>query len=124
MDRGGLTLVNPTAFTFFQAIEKVTYRQLECVLQGNQPQHKKVTAAVVCENEHLQFLWATLSLDISSEQNSQALLKEIVEFWIKIRGHSVASMIVESYKQHKAKNVKGAKGIRKQLKLGESLCYY
>ena len=78
------------------------------------------TVAVVCTNEHVQFLWATISLDISCEQNSQTLLKEIVELWVTMRGHSMASMVVEAYKRQKAKSTKGAKGIRKQLKLGES----
>ncbi len=122
VDRGGLSLVNPSAFTLFKCIESVTYMHLQPILEGDQPKDNTVIAAAVCSNEHLQFLWATISLDITTERDSQALLKEMVDLWIKMRGHAITSMIVELYKRQKAKNTKGAKGIRKQLKLSES--YY
>ena len=114
--------MNPSAFTLFKCIQSVTYTHLQPMLEGDQPEDNAVIAAAVCSNEHLQFLWATVSLDIATERDSQALLKEMVDLWIKIRGHAMTSMIVELYKRQKAKNTKGAKGIWKQLKLSES--YY
>ena len=119
-DRGGLSLVNPSAFTLFKCIESVTYMHLQPILEGDQPKDKTVIATAVCSNEQLQFLWATVSLDIATEGGSQALLREIVDLWIKMRGYAITSMIVELYKRQKAKNTNGAKGIRKQLKLSES----
>ena len=95
VDRGGLSLVSPSTFTLFKCIESIAYKNLQCMFDHSNDKRdtQSGTVAVVCTNEHVQFLWATISLDISCEQNRQTLLKEIVELWVTMRGHSMASMV-------------------------------
>ena len=46
---------------------------------------------------------------------SSQLLSEISTLWFTIRGFSVASKLLEDYKRGMKKNVKGTKGLRKEL---------
>ena len=48
-------------------------------------------------NEDVQFLWTMISADWE-EASASALLKMIVNQWVKIRGFSYASAWVEQYK--------------------------
>ena len=124
VDRGGLSLVSPTAFSFFKFIEIVVFKFLQPIMRGKQPACKAHITTAVCHDEHLQFLWSTIAIDITKESDSNLLLQEIVDCWVTIRGHSMTSMVVEMYKKRKAVNTKGSKGIRKQLKLGEYSVIY
>ena len=52
-------------------------------------------------NEDVQFMWAFLSQDKDSEEDSVELLKDIVKLWTTIRGFSIASTWIETAKQTK-----------------------
>ena len=71
----------------------------------------------MCEvtgDENVLFLWELVT-DLSENNLSVTLLRETVQEWFTIRGFSVASKLSEQYKAATKKNIKGTKGIRKEL---------
>ncbi len=49
------------------------------------------------------------------EEVSHVLLQKMAEHWMKLRGFSFASALVEKHKQSKKANLQKSKGLRKQL---------
>ena len=60
----------------------------------------------VLEVENVQLYWSILSADICKQEHCDELLREIVDMWIAIRGHSIAGAWLEIYKQCKHKTTK------------------
>ena len=94
VNRGGLYPINDVAFTFFVHIEV-------CV-RGLLPKHLLVSSAQqdtfkmnvhdkVLQNEEILCYWALLSQDIDAPEDSESLLKEIVNLWVTIRGYSTTA---------------------------------
>lgn len=107
-DRGGLLHVSIDTFHLFKAIEIVTYDLMKKdKLKG------EVVSQAYC-NQNVQFHWALIT-DLSDEQQSTELLQEVVGLWYTVRGFSTAKTLFEQYKTAKKCNVKGTKGLRKEL---------
>ena len=60
----------------------------------------------VLQAENVQLYWSILSADICKQEHCDELLREIVDMWIAIRGHSIAGAWLEIYKQCKHKTTK------------------
>ena len=60
----------------------------------------------ILRNEEIQFRLAIEAVNIESEEQSQALLREIVNLWTTIRGFSIAAVWMETYKEATRDNTK------------------
>ena len=106
VNRGGLFEVNDMCFSLFREIELKTRQHLPSVLSqstssDSDSNKKEIVISTALGNESLQFYWTILSVDISTEEDAIKLLREIVSFWITIRGFSIAGEWLEKYKQVK-----------------------
>ena len=126
IDRGGATILSEPAFAFFCLLEVLTFNIINKLqLPGSQ-----INAQLVVENtakhEDILFRWSMLTVDIADHEDSNTLLKEIIKLWIKMRGHSYASALTETYKQITGMQVKRVKALRKRLQFetGEHACIY
>ena len=113
IDRGGLTHVGNMTFGVFGSMELEVKRflnknpsQLGAI---KQELHKKIS-----NNEDVLFYWAILSAGWEIEE-SDALLKLIIEHYITVRGFSFVSGWLEKYKQANKKSIQKSKGTRKLL---------
>jgi len=118
VNRGGLFEVNDTAYMLFKEIEINLQNNLKTHLQpAIVPSNtKEKLVSFVVQNRNVQFYWYRLSVDIHDEKCSQELLREIVELWLSIRGHSIAGQWLEYYKNCATKNTRKSKALRKKLK--------
>ena len=57
-------------------------------------------------DEDVLFAWSMVTLDLS-EDESCLLLTDVIELWITIRGHSIASRLIEDYKEALRLTTKG-----------------
>lgn len=69
----------------------------------------------VLEDDDVQFHWTLISQDIESDDEAQELLHEIIHLWINIRGFSIASVWIETYKQATKQTTQKSTGLRKHL---------
>ena len=107
-DRGGLYHVTDEAFEFFTEIELVTYNYLT---KMNIDSVKKT----ICDDPYVLHAWADCSIDIESSDKQNYILMEIIKEWVKLRGHSIASMEEEQHKKKKAASTKKKRSLRKEL---------
>ena len=68
----------------------------------------------VISDDNVKFLWE-IATDLSDEKMHLSLLQEATKEWFILRGFSVTSQLLEQYKKTTKKNIKGTKGIRKEL---------
>ena len=122
VDRGGLKILNITALQFFKELESITFNKIEARVNMKKAFSASSVAAELLEDEDLQFCWTTLAVDIKHEVDSKRLFCRITELWTKIKGHSYASAITETYKQTVSQNTQKSKGIRKKLKMDKEVC--
>ena len=107
-DRGGLIHISNDTFRFFCAVEKITY---ELIKSGST---KDNVIGQVTSDPTVCFFW-DLIVDELKESWSKQLLQDVVTLWFTIRGFSVSSKLLEKYKACSKKNIKGSKGLRKEL---------
>ena len=69
----------------------------------------------VLEDEDVQFNWTLISQDLDSYEEAQELLYEVVHLWVTIRGFSIASTWMETYKQATKQTKQKSTGLRKHL---------
>lgn len=100
---------------FFKAIECQVRERLPALLKSQLGVSKESIISAIASDQHVEFLWTLLSIDIDNDENSVELLKEIIELWITIRGFSMTSAWLEHYKRVKEKATKRKKGLRKTL---------
>ena len=120
VNRGGLFELNDTAYWLFREIELCMRDRLRAMLKSSsvEPDQKDHLVRLVCEDNDVLFYWSMLAVDIDTEDHATQLLKEIVEFWLTIRGFSIAGQWMEVYKRNKALTTKKSKSLRKTLKRG------
>ena len=107
LNRGGLTMVNNATFDVFIAIEHEVRKHLG----------KDLTEEVkekIAHSEEVTFFWSLVCGDWE-EESADVLLQMIVNQFVKIRGFSYASHLVEEYKSANKRLTQKSKGIRKQL---------
>ena len=56
-----------------------------------------------------------LIYDLPNEADSLELLQNVIEIWFTIRGFCLAGKLFEDYKKASKSNVRGKKGLRKEL---------
>ena len=115
IDRGRLTILSPSGYHLFEQAELLVYSHLEAIFGGKQCVKTDAVLSKVLKDEHLQFLWSMASIDIQKKEDTDALLNEIVSLWLKIRGHTATSQVLEMYKQQSKRNIKRTKGVRNIL---------
>ena len=107
-DRGGLVHVSNDCFRFFCAVEEVTYEKL----QKGSSRAEFITELM--DHQTVRFYWGII--DGGLEENwSNYLLHDIATLQFTIRGFTVAGRFLEEYKTGSKKNIKGSKGLRKEL---------
>ena len=113
-DRGGLYYINDVAYELFVEIELLVYQQL------SQDQQIGITELlrIACTDQDILGVWATCTVDINDATKTEILLKDIVNEWIKIRGHSIVSMLMENYKKKKS-NTNKKRSLRTEMKRTE-----
>ena len=113
VDRGGLIHVNDMVYHVFATMELVLREYLNGRRAQDSDELQEVTKLIV-NNENVLFGWSIVSASWEEEAAS-VVLHMIAEHWLKLRGFSLASALVEKYKQSAKKNDQKSKGIRKQL---------
>ena len=107
-DSGGLVHVSNDCFRLFCAVEEVTYEKLE---KGSS---RAEFITELMDHQTVRFYWRII--DGGLEKNwSNYLLHDIATLWFTIRGFTVAGRFLEEYKTGSKKNIKGSKGLRKEL---------
>ena len=107
-DRGGLRHVSNDTYRCFVAIEEIVYKN---IIEG-EPKDKVMVDVI--SDDNVKFLWE-IATDLSDEKMHLSLLQEATKEWFILRGFSVTSQLLEQYKKATKKNIKGTKGIRKEL---------
>jgi len=107
-DRGGLIHVSSDCFHFFCAVEQVTYEKLE---KGSS---KAEFITELMEHGTVRFYWDIAVGELKNDWSDQ-LLNDVATLWFTIRGFTVTGRLLEEYKAGKKKNIKGSKGLRKEL---------
>ena len=107
-DRGGLIHVSDDCFCFFCAVEDVTYEMLE---KGS---CRAEFITEVLDHQTVRFYWDVIASGLKDVW-SKYLLHEIATLWFTIRGYTVAGRLLEEYKAAIKRNIKGSKGLRKEL---------
>ena len=108
VNRGGLFPLNDNSFSMFVEIEKhVCHLLPQCMIRNDNDKaiFKKSVLNRIAGEENVQFYWTLLSQDIEEEENSEALLAEIISLWITIRGFSLAASWMEEYKNNFKKTI-------------------
>ena len=110
-DRGGLYYINDMAYELFVEVEILVYHHLS---KGHQ-QHRDELLRIACLDADILSVWSTCTVDIDDTAKTELLLKNIIDEWITMRGHSIVSMITENHKKNKHDTNK-KKGLRTELK--------
>lgn len=114
VNRGGLFCVSDQSYEFFRTLECQVRARLPRLLTSQMGTKEELVRTII-EDQDVEFLWTMLSIDIDDEADACALLQEIVELWVTIRGFSTTSSWLEQYKRAKEKTTKKTKGLRKSL---------
>ncbi|KAL5518089.1 hypothetical protein EMCRGX_G003769 [Ephydatia muelleri] len=71
----------------------------------------------ITSNDNVPFIWALVSAGwVEEGEEGQALLEQIIDQYVTVRGFSIASRWMKKYKQEaQKKSTQKSKGIRKQL---------
>lgn len=107
-DRGGLTHVSLDTFHCFKVIEMVTYD----LIKNGSTKEEVMSKVFITENVRLQWM---LICDLHDEAESFELLQDVIGVWFTIRGFTIAGKLFEDYKKATKSNVRGKKGLRKEL---------
>ena len=116
VNRGGLFPLNDETFYLFIEIEKKVNLLLpQHIIGSNSCKNIGTLLDEILRNKEIQFRWAIEAVNIESEEQSQALLKEIVNLWTAIRGFSIAAVWMETYKEATKETTQKSTGLRKHL---------
>ena len=69
----------------------------------------------VLEDEDVHFSWTLISQDLHSYEETQKLLYEVVHLWVTLRGFSIASTWMETYKVATKQTKQKSTGLREHL---------
>lgn len=123
VNRGGLFVTNDASYMLFTAIETTLQPHLQLTLIDSAKalnsdccNSRERLVSIVTADEDVSFHWCLCSLYITVEEDSQELLKEIVDLWLNIRGYSTLNQWVEKFKWEKHSSAVKEKGLRKRLK--------
>lgn len=115
VDRGGLWHVSDETYSIFAAVEEEIRRHLAInTVDKQQEGAKRELMDSVLRNEDILFQWCMLSSDMEDDVAS-ALLKQIVELYVTIRGFAFVSSCLELYKQKQKTTLQKKKALRREL---------
>lgn len=116
VNRGSLFPLNDETFHFFVQVETVVRVLLpKHVVKAEYNKGVQDVIEKILEDEDVQFNWTLISQDLDSYEEAQELLHEIVQLWVTVRGFSIASMWMETYKQATKQTKQKSMGLRKHL---------
>lgn len=118
MDRGGLVHVSDSVYELFVAMEVEIRSHLRATDTAASEGVKEVAISSILDNEDVILKWHDISINWGKEQSDE-LLRMVVQHWTTVRGFSFASSFMEKYKQKNKKTVEKSKGLRKNL-MGKS----
>ena len=115
IDRGGLWHVSDQTYTLFATLEEEVRRYLSLATTSKQIEGstKKLIDGIL-QNEDLLFQWDILAAEMDNDVTS-AVLQQIVELYVTIRGFAFATSCLELYKQANKKTLQKKKALRSQL---------
>ena len=105
IDRGALFKVSDTAFMLFKQLDirfRDTYLPILQQPSTSSPTTKSDMISCFIEDEDVQFYWALLSVDIELTEDSNELLKLVVDKWLNIRCFSAVKMFSACYEARKS----------------------
>ena len=111
IDRGSLKHINKSTFQVMVAMEL----ELQKHLHSQKPPNfvHKITEHIL-NNGDVQFHRSIVACDWEEEE-TEALLQQVVKMWVTMRGFSYASAWVEKFKTASAKSLQKSKGLRRKL---------
>ena len=113
INRGGLTHIGNMTYGMFESMELV----IRHFLSGDPSQFGSIKSKLmelIKADDDVQFFWAIVSVEWEEEE-SLALLEQIIEHYVTIRGFSFASGWLEKYKKTQKKTIQKSKGVQMQL---------
>lgn len=108
--KSGLYHVNDSCFQLFS---EIVYEGLYEKYSNSSSIITNELQLVVCRDPDVLRHWSICSIDLPSDKK-EYVLQQIVQKWITVRGHSLASKFMEQYKE--AKKTLQEKGVREELK--------
>ena len=115
IDRGGLWHVNDQTYSLFVTMEEVIRQHLTTAAASRQHEGARMQLIEsILMNEDLLFQWSLQATEIDNDAAS-ALLKQIVELYVTIRGFAFATSCLELYKQAHKKTLQKKKALRREL---------
>ena len=111
-DRGGLCHVNDATFWLFSEVEILIFDKLQRCMREEHTVANIV--AFTIKDDDILYIWSTIECELTEEE-SMKLLSLIIEEWVRLRGHSLCSEIMEAFKRSSEKE-KGNRSLRKELK--------
>ena len=120
VNRGGLFEVNNNAFLFFRTLELSIQSSLSDHLTSGKMTKDQYIATLTSIDNDLHTHWAELSTDIDDSDDSDGLLRVIVEKWVTMRGFALVSSWLQDYKAITSEKTKNKKALRKTLAAGSS----
>ena len=115
INRGGLFNVNDEVYQFFMEVELSVYPLLRWQLDAHgEKKNKEELLRIIQQDENVLFSWMVITVDLSND-DSKILLRDIIQWWITIRGFSLASRFMEEYKEATKQTMRGKKSLRKEL---------
>ena len=110
VNRGGLVVVNDNTFKLFKAMKLKTREILPQHLARSGEHSPEDILQAITLKEAVQQFWREVTSNDSDE-----LLRKIVEMWVSMQGFSIMSAWMEEYKNAKGKLVKKSKSLREEL---------
>ena len=115
INRGGLFTVRDEVYNFFLELELCMYPMLKSRLGVEGSSHSKnELVQTIKTDEDVLFAWSLITVDLSRD-DSGLLLTDVIHMWITIRGFSIASKLIDDYKESTRLTTKGKKALRRQL---------
>ena len=102
VNHGGLFPLNDMSFIFFTSVEIKVHSILPQYIASNSAKSKEdlqdSVIAKVVRSEEVQWNWIFVSQCILCVEDSNELLREIIELWVTIKGFSIVASWMETYK--------------------------
>jgi hypothetical protein len=111
-NRGGLYCINDIAFELFIEVEIFVYPILSSTNVTVNLDELYVSA---CRDSDILRVWNECTLVIDDTEKTNKLLYEIIQEWVKVRGHAIVDKEMENFKKQKADSIK-EKALRTNLK--------
>ena len=114
----GTILLNDNTFSFFIEVEKnvrVLLPQHILRTDTSKDTFRSALLEEIARKDDVQFYWILLSHNIEDIKRSEALLTEVVNLSVTIRGFSMAASWLEEYKRLNQTTTTKATGLRKSI---------